>query len=129
MVLLLSFGDLPYLFPRIRRVDRVKSSSLCIQPCCRLFTFQHSNLSSMTEHQLSSAQLTSVILKSNSSVSGTSTMPTSLIFAQTLYIPYVGGVVIIASSPGLQKILISKSIASSLPTPTKIFLDPIFPPR
>ena len=40
---------------------------------------------------------------------------TSFILADTSYIPYVGFNVIILSIPGLQKILITKSINSSVP--------------
>ena len=40
---------------------------------------------------------------------------TSLIFEETLYIPYVGFKVIILSTPGLQKTRITKSINSSVP--------------
>src|SRR5674476_728756 len=54
-------------------------------------------------------------------VSFISLMRTSLIFAQTLYIPYVGGQVIILLLPGSQKIRKARSITSSLPLPIKIF--------
>src|SRR5450631_1153079 len=49
----------------------------------------------------------------------------SLIFAQTLYIPYVGGQVIILLLPGSQKIRKERSITSSLPLPIKIFWEGI----
>jgi hypothetical protein len=44
-------------------------------------------------------------------------MSTSLIAAETLYIPYVGVQIMILSREGLQNILMAASIASSLPTP------------
>ena len=57
---------------------------------------------------------------SNSGVRGADLISTSLIFAHTLYMPYVGGVISALSALGLQNILNSMSIASSLPTPKKI---------
>ena len=47
------------------------------------------------------------------------TTSTSLTWAQTLYIPYVGGHTTTLSLPGLHTILKSRSITSSLPTPRK----------
>lgn len=49
--------------------------------------------------------------------SGTSTTSTSLIAADTLYIPYVGVQIMSFSLAGLQNTRIMASIASSLPTP------------
>ena len=48
---------------------------------------------------------------------GTSMTWTSLIAADTLYIPYVGEQIMILSRPGLQNTLMTASMASSLPTP------------
>lgn len=58
---------------------------------------------------------------SNSGVSGALMTSTSFTAAHTLYMPYVGGVVRMASAPGVQKARMSRSMASSLPTPTNRF--------
>mmetsp|Transcript_1732 Transcript_1732/g.3209 ORF Transcript_1732/g.3209 Transcript_1732/m.3209 type:complete len:201 (-) Transcript_1732:193-795(-) len=55
---------------------------------------------------------------SKPSVRGTSLTATSLTAAQTLYMPYVGGVVMTLSREGTQKMRKSMSMASSEPTPT-----------
>src|ERR1700712_3361933 len=52
---------------------------------------------------------------------GILTSPTSFTFADTAYIPYVGGQTTILSLPGTQKQRRSASIASSLPTPRNRF--------
>lgn len=52
---------------------------------------------------------------------GTLTKPTSLTWADTEYMPYVGGQTRILSRPGTQKHRNKASIASSLPTPTNKF--------
>lgn len=56
----------------------------------------------------------------DSSYHGSVKQAYQIMFNRTLYIPYVGGVTMIESSPGRQKIRMRTSIASSLPTPIKI---------
>src|SRR5690606_2440284 len=56
-----------------------------------------------------------------SSVRATLRISTSLMFALTSYIPYVGGRRITLSFPGLQKARYSRSMASSEPFPRKIW--------
>ncbi len=53
--------------------------------------------------------------------SGTSLTATSLISAETRYIPYVGGQMMHSSRPGSQNMRKRRSIASSLPLPIKMF--------
>jgi hypothetical protein len=61
------------------------------------------------------------IPKSGAGSRGTLINPISLTCAETEYMPYVGGQTKILSRPGMQKQRSKASIASSLPTPTKIF--------
>mmetsp|Transcript_8811 Transcript_8811/g.29057 ORF Transcript_8811/g.29057 Transcript_8811/m.29057 type:complete len:203 (+) Transcript_8811:475-1083(+) len=56
-----------------------------------------------------------------SATSGAATTATSCAAAQTLYMPYVGGVMTTLSSRGSQKRRKSRSMASSEPTPTNTF--------
>ncbi len=71
---------------------------------------------------MNGSSLTSGTRTSKDSFKGTDTMPISFTLAETLYMPYVGGVMRILSLPGIQKTLIKRSMASSLPTPMKIWL-------
>ena len=67
----------------------------------------------------------------NSLVNNTSLLVTSFKLAKTLYIPYVGGNVIMLSIFGSQNPLNNKSNTSSLPFPSRIcfFCKPLFCPK